>query len=149
MNKRGIVLFETVISIGFISIILLSTFVIINSILNRNNKLYDDQIERKTINSVYSKIANDLYRYNISSYGSNDSTYCGFLYYTTDVNNPNTKQLKVTEDGLEYGNEIIKNNSAVKFDSIWCNHDEDMLKLIITYNDDKTMDIYSINYKGI
>lgn len=151
MNNKGSVLLETVVSLGFISIILLSSFIVINSIINKNSKLYDVQMERKTINSVYSKIANDFYRYNILYYDCYDNM-CEFESYRSESDLDGDIKywidISVEENGLKYNNEIIKNNSAVKFKSVSVNLNNNILKLSINYNDNKKMDIYSINYKG-
>lgn len=151
MDNKGAILLETVISIGFISVILLSSFVVVNSIMNKNSKLYDNQIERRTINSIYSKIANDLYRFNISKYYCDLDTNkeCELTYYTYDTETEDVKTLEITSDGLLYDNEKIKNNSAVTFNTIFVEEvTDDVLKLSINYNDNKIMEMYSINKIG-
>ncbi|MBQ7141110.1 MAG: hypothetical protein IJO32_06375 [Bacilli bacterium] len=147
MQNKGFILLETVISIGFISVILLSSFIVVNSIMNKNSSLYSNQIERRTINSIYSKIANDMYKYNINSLScTNDS--CNIKYYTNNVNNITTKLLEIDENGLIYSTDRINNTSSIKFNSVSYKIEYNILILSITYNDTETMKIYSINYKG-
>lgn len=148
MDNKGAILLETVISIGFISVILLSSFVVVNSIMNKNSKLYNDQMERRTINSVYSKIANDFYKYNIKSLECHTETYCDIQYYSTDVDEGFTRTLIIYDYVLNYNGYNIPSNSAVKFNSVSSEIEDNILILSITYNDIETMKIYSINYKG-
>lgn len=146
-NNKGAALLELVVSIGFLSIILINAFIITNTVLNKNSLLYSDQIERKTINTIYVKIAQDLYKYNIDSFTC-DSNNCDFTYYTNSSNSEKVKNLKITNEGLEYDNEKINNNSAMNFNSIDVVTDNNILTLTITYNDNQKLKIYSINYKG-
>lgn len=150
INNKGSVLIETVISIAFISIVTITSFIMINVIVNRNSKLYGDQIERRTKNLLYSKLADDLYRYNISSYDKSSNTFHYYMKESDSDDKKPSKTLKIENGNLIYGNYTSKSNSSIYYNSFEVIKDtgNDMLTVTITYNDNQKLNFYSINYKG-
>ena len=146
MNNKGIALLETVISVTLTTVILINIFVIVNAIINKNDILYETQKERNENNNIYTKIGQDLYKYNIKSAECNSNT-CKFIFYTTDANSTTSKELKIVDKNIVYDNKKLTNTN--KYNSINININNKVLKTTIYYGEyDNELNFYSINYKG-
>ena len=151
INNKGVVLLETVISVALISIVVINIFVIVNFIINENNIVYEEQSIKRTTNLVYSRIGQDLYKYNISNYefyeDENTKTW-DFHYHTNSEDEIITKTLEINNDGIIYDGQPINNSKYIKFNDISIETNDKILKLIIDYNDNKKISAFSLNYRG-
>lgn len=133
MNKRGYILFELVASMGFILIVFVNLTEITINLTKKMTEIYKESNIKNTINLVTDKIGYDFYsRYSCSSAGS-------FVYV-------GGKLARVQSGKLIY-NSATYGNDNVKFESIKCEEKNSYYKLIISYNSDQTINLYSIKKK--
>lgn len=147
MNKRGFTIVELILSFGMISLITINALVMLTSLVKRNNEIYQKISKNNKINQVYSTIGLDFYRNNIK-YTNNGSNNYTLQYYTLDKNSKFNSFIKIVNNNIVYGStKTIYSNKYIKFNSVEINEIESGLNLSITYNDDKHINIYSVNYK--
>lgn len=108
MKNKGFALYELLISISFLSIILISLFSIIYSLNSKLSNIYiNNEINNKKA-IIYKKIASDFALKNVKYKKDADNSYI-FEFYDDDINKYIEKKLYINNNQLVYGNE---NNSS-------------------------------------